>query len=426
MTERLLQYIWQFQYYNRNELVTTTGERLAVVHPGTFNRHQGPDFSEGKILMDDHLWVGNIELHLLTSDWQRHGHDSDDNYNNVILHVVWEDDEEERMRKFPTLELNSRVPKVLLEQYEIWMSGDHFIPCQASAALVGKLIWTGWKERMVVERLERKAQQVMMLAKRNNYHWEEVFWWMIAKNFGLYVNADAFEEMAFSIPHNLLSKHRLQIHQLEAMMFGQSRLLEKDFVESYPVMLKKEYAFLQSKYHLQQIHLPMHFLRMRPACFPTVRIAQLAMLVHMSGNIFSDVLSADSMKSLRNLLSITANDYWHYHFRFDEEVAWQPKTLGAGMISNILMNTVSVMLYAYGTHHKELLLQQRAIDWIGQLPAESNSVIAKFREMELPVKTAFDSQALIELKSQYCDRKRCLDCAIGSAVLSNRLPYGSS
>lgn len=417
MTERLLQYIWQFQYYNRNELVTTSGERLVIIHPGTFNTHQGPDFTEGKILIDEHMWVGNIELHLLSSDWSRHMHDTDRNYNNVILHVVWCNDECRSFRELPTLVLGDRVAKILLQQYEAWMSGDQFIPCRASAAQVNELVWTGWKERMVIERFDRKADQLMIMLKKNNYHWEEVFWWMLARNFGLYVNADAFEAMAISIPFNLLSKHQPQINQLEALLFGQSGLLETTFVEKYPAMLKKEYAFLQSKYQLQQVHLPMHFLRMRPACFPTVRLAQLAMLMHVSGNIFSDVINSEDIQQLRNLLCVTANDYWHYHFRFDEESGYQPKTLGESMVSNILMNTVCVVLYAYGRHHKELMYQQKAINWIGRLPAEKNAVIAKFREMEIKVKSAFDSQAMIELKSQYCDRKRCLDCAIGAAVL---------
>lgn len=398
-------------------MLTTAGESLVVIHPGTYNTHQGPDFSEGRILLGETVWVGNIELHLLSSDWVRHQHGSDRNYKNVILHVVWMVDEAWNEMRFPTLVLSDRVPKILLQQYATWMTGDHFIPCQTSIGKVDELVWVAWKERMLIERLDRKSDLVMGLLRKNNYHWEEVWWWMIARNFGLYVNADAFEEMAFSIPFNLLLKHRANIHQLEAVMFGQAGLLEKVFIENYPLMLKKEYEFLQAKYQLQQIHLPMHFLRMRPACFPTVRIAQLAMFMHTSGNIFSEVINAERLQDVRTLLAVTANDYWHYHFRFDEETVYQPKTLGAAMVSNILMNSVVTILYAYGRHHKEISFQQKAIEWIGQLPSENNSVITRFRDLDMKVKNAFDSQALIEMKSQYCDRKRCLDCAIGAAIL---------
>ncbi len=418
MNERLLQYIWQFQYFNKNDLTTSEGELLEIVHPGTYNTHQGPDFKEGRILLHDHLWVGNIELHVQSSDWHRHMHASDKNYNNVILHVVWCKDEECSGQRFPTLVLSDRVPKWLLQQYSQWMNGEDFIACQSSAANVEELVWMSWKERLTIERLNRKSEYVNSLLKKNSSHWEEAFWWLLARNFGLYVNADAFEEMAMSIPLNLLAKHRLQVHQVEALLFGQAGLLEKEFSEQYPAMLKKEYAFLKSKYELVPSQVPMHFLRMRPACFPTVRIAQLAMLVHLSGNLFADIMQAGDIRQVKTLLDVTANDYWHYHFRFDEPAAYKPKTLGGAMTNTIIMNAAVVALYAYGKHHREHAYQQKALDWLAALPAENNSMIVQFKAIGIKPDNAFDTQALIELKAQYCDKKRCLDCAVGNAILN--------
>ena len=417
MTERLLQYIWQFQYFNKNDLITTAGEELMIIHPGIYNTHQGPDFNEGRIRIRENIWVGNIELHVDASDWHRHQHSNDKNYRNVILHVVWKNDEVDPEHNIPTLILEDRVPKILLQQYFSWMKENYFIPCESSAGNAGDLVWTGWKERLMIERLERKSRQVLELLQKNNFHWEETLWWMISRNFGLYVNADAFAEMASSIPYNLISKHRIQIHQLESLMFGQAGLLDAEFAEKYPSMLKKEYLFLQRKYNLEKIHAPVHFLRMRPACFPTIRLAQLAMLFHSTGNMFSAILQMETIIKVKMMLNITANDYWHYHFRFGEATVYQPKTLGGEMINNILMNTVATILFTYGKYHIEPAYQQKAVEWMSQLPAEKNSVMTKFRRIGVTSRNASDSQSLIELKSQYCDHKRCLDCAIANAVL---------
>ena len=417
MTERLLQYIWQFQYFNKNDLITTAGEELMIIHPGIYNTHQGPDFNEGRIRIGENIWVGNIELHVDASDWHRHQHSNDKNYRNVILHVVWKNDDVDPEHNIPTLILEDRVPKILLQQYFSWMKENYFIPCESSAGNAGDLVWTGWKERLMIERLERKSRQVLELLRKNNFHWEETLWWMISRNFGLYVNADAFAEMASSIPYNLISKHRIQIHQLEALMFGQAGLLDAEFAEKYPSMLKKEYLFLQRKYNLEKIHAPVHFLRMRPACFPTIRLAQLAMLFHSTGNMFSAILHMETIIEVKMMLNITANDYWHYHFRFGEATIYQPKTLGGEMINNILMNTVATILFTYGKYHIEPAYQQKAVEWMSQLPAEKNSVMTKFRSIGVTSRNAADSQSLIELKSQYCDHKRCLDCAIANAVL---------
>lgn len=418
MTERLLQYIWQFQYFNKTDLVTTTGETVQVVFPGQYNTNQGPDFTDAKICIGKTTWAGTVELHIRTSDWAKHKHQKDKNYNNVILHVVWEDDRSDN-NTVPVLELKGRVSKILLQRYEELVNVDSFIPCERSIHSVREIIWKSWKDRLLAERLLRKAETVDNYLQQNNYHWEETFWWLLARNFGMKVNAETFEAIARSVPVNILAKHKNQVHQLEALLLGQAGLLEEKFTEEYPLMLQKEYRFLQNKYRLKPVSLPLHFLRMRPGNFPTIRLAQLTMLVYESVHLFSKVKEAGSVKDIRQWFDVNANDYWHYHYRFDEVSAFKKKTLGETMIDNIIINTIAPVLFAYGSYHKEQQYKDKALQWLENTAAEANSITKGFRQIGVNNKSAFDSQALIELKNEYCSKRRCLDCGIGSAILKS-------
>lgn len=418
MTERLLQYIWQFQYFNKTDLVTTTGETVQVVFPGQYNTNQGPDFTDAKICIGKTTWAGTVELHIRTSDWAKHNHQKDKNYNNVILHVVWEDDRSDN-NTVPVLELKGRVSKILLQRYEELVNADLFIPCERSIHSVREIIWKSWKDRLLAERLLRKAETVDNYLQQNNYHWEETFWWLLARNFGMKVNAETFEAIARSVPVNILAKHKNQVHQLEALLLGQAGLLEEKFTEEYPLMLQKEYRFLQNKYRLKPVSLPLHFLRMRPGNFPTIRLAQLTMLVYESVHLFSKVKEAGSVKDIRQWFDVNANDYWHCHYRFDEVSAFKKKTLGETMIDNIIINTIAPVLFAYGSCHKEQQYKDKALQWLENTAAEANSITKGFRQIGVNNKSAFDSQALIELKNEYCSKRRCLDCGIGTAILKN-------
>lgn len=418
MTERLLQYIWQFQYFNKTDLVTTTGETVQVVFPGQYNTNQGPDFTDAKICIGKTTWAGTVELHIRTSDWAKHKHQKDKNYNNVILHVVWEDDRSDN-NTVPVLELKGRVSKILLQRYEELVNADSFIPCERSIHSVREIIWKSWKDRLLAERLLRKAETVDNYLQQNNYHWEETFWWLLARNFGMKVNAETFEAIARSVPVNILAKHKNQVHQLEALLLGQAGLLEEKFTEEYPLMLQKEYRFLQNKYRLKPVSLPLHFLRMRPGNFPTIRLAQLTMLVYESVHLFSKVKEAGSVKDIRQWFDVNANDYWHYHYRFDEVSAFKKKTLGETMIDNIIINTIAPVLFAYGSYHKEQQYKDKALQWLENTAAEANSITKGFRQIGVNNKSAFDSQALIELKNEYCSKRRCLDCGIGTAILKS-------
>jgi uncharacterized protein DUF2851 len=417
MTEKLFQFIWQFQYYNRNELQTESGEPLQIIFPGQFNASQGPDFLEAKIKIGQTTWAGNIELHIKTSDWQKHAHDDDKNYNNVILHVVWENDLQVNENGIPLIILHDRVSKLLLMKYEEWMKSQSFIPCEKNILQVNDIIWTSWKQRLLIERLQRKTKLVENYLQQNNHHWEETFWWMLARNFGYTVNAEAFEAMAKTISVNILAKHKNQIHQLEALLLGQCGLLENDFTDTYPLMLQKEYSFLKKKYQLKSINLPVHFLRMRPGNFPTIRLAQLAVLIQQSSHLFSVVKEIAGIKMIKKLFAVEANDYWHYHYVFDEESSFKKKLLGQQMTDNIIINTIVHVIFAYGHLQKQPIYKNKALQWLEELSGEKNSITNGWENISIKNKTAFDSQSLIELKTQYCDERKCLQCALGNTLL---------
>lgn len=416
MTERLLHFIWQMQYYNSNQLLTVSGEPLKVLSAGTYNLNQGPDFQQARVRIRQTTWAGNIELHLRTSDWYRHNHQQDPNYNNVILHVVWQHDAEQN--GVPVLELENRVPKLLLQRFENLMQVTGFIPCEQLIGQASNLVWGSWKDRLLAERLERKASLVLSFMNENNNSWEETCWWMLARNFGSTVNMTAFEKMARSIPLNLLYRHRHQLIQLEALLMGQAGLLNQSVDgDDYYLLLQKEYHFLRNKYGLTGISHPVYFLRMRPGNFPTVRLAQLAALINHSGQLFSRILSTEDLNSARENFEVIANDYWHYHYRFGEKTAYREKKLGSVMTDSILINTMTPMLFAYGLYHRDEKCRIRAIKWLESISPENNCITQGFNRLGIAHDSAFDSQALMELKNEYCTKKRCLECGVGNALL---------
>lgn len=417
MTEKLLQYIWQFQHFNSRNLLTAAGEKISILTKGEFNTHQGPDFLNARIRVDRTEWAGNIELHVKASDWELHQHSDDAYYNNIILHVVWLNDKPVA-QAFPVLELQPYVSTMLLDKYDQLMQSPQFIACGKKIADIPFINFVAWKERLLIERLQQKSQYIDKLLLETNQHWGEVFWWMLAKNFGIKINADSFERIARTIPVNVLAKHKNQLHQIEALLFGQAALLDKTFKEDYPKMLRKEYQFLQRKYDFKKSHAPLYYLRMRPANFPTVRLAQLAMLMHQASHFFSLIRETNDLDDIKQVLNITANDYWHYHYLLDEPSDYKKKTLGSQMIQNIIINTVVPMLYAYGYVDSKNMFQEKAIRWLEQSAAENNAITNGFVQLGLSNKSAFDSQALIQLKNNYCNHKHCLSCTVGTWLLS--------
>jgi hypothetical protein len=367
MTERLLQYIWQFQYFNRNDLETTNGETLDILQPGKFNTHQGPDFLEARIKIEENIWVGNIELHVNACDWHRHAHANDPNYRNVILHVVWNDDDEHPVHNIPTLSLADRVPKLLLQQYLQWMKSDSLFPCGPHLGQVEGIVWTAWKERILIERMQRKAQAVLLMLEENKGDWEETCWWVLARNYGLPVNADAFEEIARSVSYHVLLQRSDNLKEIENLLFEKAACISQS----------------------------LHSLRMRPAAFPKVRLKQLAELIYKRERLFSLVLNTRTLKHLKSVFA-----------------------------DNVIINSVVPLLSAYGYFYQQEEYIQKAINLMNYLSAEQNSITRRFKQSGVENKNAADSQALIELKTQYCDKRRCLDCAIGNTILKRNKSYG--
>lgn len=419
MNEKLLQFIWQFQYFNKSSLLTTNDESLAIVKPGSLNRNQGPDFLDAIITIDAVQLVGNIEVHYKASDWLKHQHQTDTNYNTTILHVVWVNDipiTTLNGNTIPTLVLDGRVPKITLERYKLMME-NLLIPCQNIVLpTLDELGWLSWKERLLAERLQRKSLKVLAHVDVTKQHWEEVFWVMIASNFGMTVNAELFEQVAQSISINILAKHKNQIHQIEALLLGQANLLQGNFTDDYAILLQKEYQFLQKKYQLKPITIQPYFLRMRPANFPTIRLVQLAMLIHNSIHLFSKIKEQPNIQAVRDLFRVTTTNYWHSHYQFDKPTTISVKNLGATSIDNILINTLIPVLFAYGLYMQDEAIKEKAISWLQNIKKETNHIITQWQAVGINSVSAFDTQSLLELTKNYCQQKRCLECAVGNKL----------
>ncbi|MFT4155313.1 DUF2851 family protein [Parafilimonas sp.] len=420
MNERLLQFIWQFRYFNQSALQTSEGRSLKLIHPGHLNKNAGPDFMEARIKVDNTLWVGNVELHVCASHWRRHNHSADKNYSNIILHVVWLNDEkifDAYHQPLATLELQPLVSKITLQRFEQLMQNADEIACSSSLPVLSEIAWLGWKERLVTERLQQKSNTIMQWLADANNNWEEVFWISLCRSFGMKVNADIFEQVATSLPVNLLAKHKSQIHQLEALLLGQAGLLNGGFEDAYPVMLKKEYSFLSRKYNLQPVNKAPAFLRMRPFNFPTLRLAQLAMLIYQSSHLFSKIKTAVKLHDIFRWFDVTANDFWHYHYTLKDEAVYIKKTVGNAFIHHIIINTIVPVMFLYAINKNDTARREKSLNWLMELEPEQNAVTRQWKLHGVTNQNALHSQALLHLKNMYCTKKKCLDCAVGVKLL---------
>lgn len=421
MNEKLLQFIWQHQYFSTKALYTINKEAISVLNKGVLNTNQGPDFLNATIVINNIKLVGNIELHVLASDFLKHKHQTDVQYQNLVLHVVWHNDliDDARLQHIPTLELQDKVASSLLAHYSALMENKNKLLCSSFLPALNEIGWLAWKESLLAARLTQKSNEVINTFNNANKNWEETFWQLLAYNFGLKLNADLFKTMATQVTNTILSKHKNNLIQIEALLLGTANLLVNVNDESYPKMLQKEYSFLKKKYQFNYIALQPVFLRMRPANFPTIRLAQLASLIQQSSHLFSLVKEIETIEQLKKLLQCTANDYWHYHYTLQDEVAnkSQPKILGESMVYNIIINTIAPVLFAYGTYTKDEAYKEKAIYFLQQIPTENNSIITGWKQENIIAKNAFDSQALIALHKNYCTLKQCLNCAVGNKIM---------
>ena len=406
-------------------LQTTTGEPVEVIDAGLPNTNAGPDFFNAKLKIGGTLWVGNIEVHTLASDWMRHGHDKDAAYDNVILHVAETVDcEVFRANGVPVPQLQLPCPDPVRQRYDELSHAEIYPPCYSILSSLPKLTVHSWLSALQVERFEQKARVIATRLERCNNHWEDVFFITLARNLGFGLNGDAFEAWASRLPFRAIDKHRDDLFQVEAFFFGQAGLLDEELpdADGYYLKLQKEFRYLQHKFELS---VPMtatqwRFLRLRPGNFPHVRLAQLANLYYKERSLFSRIMEADTLEAVRKLLTVTTSPYWEEHFNFRKVSSSREKQVGKNAQNLIIINTVIPFLYAYGLHKADELLCERATGFLESLKAEDNHIIRHWSGAGLPVSTAADSQALLQLQKEYCDKKDCLRCRFGFEYLRQK------
>ncbi len=420
MKEDFIYYLWRNKLFDTS-LLTTDNKPVKIIKQGTRNTDSGPDFTNARIKIGDTLWAGNVEIHVLASDWFRHGHHHDNAYDSIILHVVFEKDMPVRRNngeKIPTLAIKGKFDMNLYGKYIDFITAQRWIPCEHLLKNTDRMIFECFMVRLIIERLEHKLTFINNKLNQNKNNWEQSFYEHLARSFGFNVNAEPFELLAKSLPVNYLAKHKNNLLQIEAMLFGQSGLLNTDKTDDYTTKLKKEYKHLREKFSLQAVdkHL-WKFMRLRPYNFPTIRIAQLAALIHTSSNLFSQIIQISSYKELHKMFQVVASDYWNRHYLFGKSTGKRPKKLGTGSIDLIIINTIIPFVFAYGRYKDNAMLTDHALNLLNEVPPENNNIIKKWKNCGAEVKNALHSQSLLELKENYCDRKKCLDCNIGNFLI---------
>ncbi len=422
MTEKFLHYLWRMKLLQNNALQTVDGEKIFILHAGLYNTDSGPDFLNAKIRIGATLWAGNIEIHLRASDWKMHKHQSDKAYDNVVLHVVYENDtciNREDGSTIPCLEIKNHFNAGIYAQYQSLMASTSWIPCASQLHKVPALLVEQWLQRLMVERLEEKTLPILGEFHENQRNWEETFYHFLAMAFGNRVNAAPFYLLARSLPVKVLAKHKNSLFQLEALLFGTAGFLHEKFSDSYPNELKKEFGFLQKKYGLQPLKKhPWKFLRLRPANFPTVRLAQFAQLIFKSSHLFSQILGITAAKDLVACFETEASAYWDDHYRFDKPSTHLKKKFGKSSIDSLFINTIVPFLFVYGKFRDENEYCDRAFMLLDSIKAEKNKVSANWDKLGISASSAFTSQALLQLHKSYCQHFRCLECTIGHRILN--------
>lgn len=420
MKESILHYIWQQKLFVAHDLKTIEGERVEVIDVGKYNTDAGPDFFNAKIRIGDTLWAGNVEIHTLSSEWNKHNHQNDKAYDSVILHVVKKADVDVSRidgEMIPQLELI--YPDQIENNYEHLLLEKKWISCADKIQDIPSIFIQSWKNSLLSERLEQKTTIIAHLLNATNQHWEEAFYITLARNFGFGTNNQAFESLALSLPLSVLGKHKDNLFQLEALLFGQAGLLFENVTDEYALKLKAEYEFLRSKYEVNPINgSQWKLLRLRPDNFPYVRIAQFASLIHSSSKLFSKIIEKPTIDYLQEIFACEPSEYWKTHYLFEHTSVSKSKKLGSKSIQIILINTVVPFLFCYAQIKNIQHLKDKALHILEQIPSESNSIINTWKKLGIVSNSAFDSQALLQLKKHYCDEKNCLRCRIGHKVLT--------
>lgn len=429
--EQLLHYVWKHKLFPLTELSTTQGRRVEVIDPGLHNSNAGPDFFNAKVKIDGTLWVGNVEIHDKASDWVLHGHDKDERYDNVILHVCGCVDAEVMNSKGEHLtQMVLSVPESVIKNYKELLLVDQYPPCYQIIPSLTRLTVHAWMSALQTERLSQKTEAIAERVKRCNGDWENAYFVTLARNFGFGINGDAFEEWALHIPLHAVDHHRDDLFQIEAIFMGQAGLLELDTIperyqkdalnDGYFAKLRKEYQYLAHKFGLKPMDYKLwRFLRLRPQNFPHIRISQLAYLYHQRRASLSQLLETYSVKDAKEVLATAVTPYWETHYTFGSTSVRNDKNLSPFSLNLLCINTVVPILFAYGRHRGEEKYCDRAFDFLEQLKPENNHIIRLWQQCGLVVENAGDSQALIQLKKEYCDKKECLRCRFGYEYLKH-------
>lgn len=413
--ERLLHYVWKYRLFSEADLCTSEGHSIMVLDPGIQNTDAGPDFFNAKIRVAGVVWAGNVEIHTKASDWYKHRHDSNPAYDSVILHIVQEDDATIcRTNGELIQQAIIRVPSNVTENMEWLLSKDTLLPCANRLYEIDPLHISAWISALLTERLERKTDDIFARLENNKEDWNEVFYITLTRNFGFGTNSDAFEWLAQSLPFKYIQKQKGNNVQIEALLFGQAGLLDEENEDPYYLLLKREYTFLCKKYELKPLDgFLFKKLRNRPVNFPHIRLAQLAAIWINNDTVFSKILASDQFEVLRSCFDVPVSEYWktHYHFQYPSPA--QKKSIGRNATAIVLINTVAPLLFAYGKKKKQPEYCTKALQMLENIQPEQNSIIKGFSAAGLKARNAYDTQALIQLRREYCEKKKCLYCRIG-------------
>ena len=420
MQEDFLHYVWKHKAFSTVSLMTTRGESISVLKLGEHNHNSGPDFFNAQLSIDGQLWAGNVEIHVKSSDWYVHGHEKDKAYDNVILHVVWEHDTDifrNNNSVIPTLELKNFVDAHLINNYKELLQSKSWINCETHYSEVDEFVLNNWLERLYIERLERKSDEILKFLKDSQNDWEAVLFKMLLKNFGLKVNGEAFLSLANSLDYSVVRKLQHNTLDFEALLFGQAGLLEDDVQECYFLDLKKRYQFLKQKFKLNnQGVLPLQFFRLRPPNFPTIRLSQFVNLYVLEQQLFSKIINVNTVDELYILFGKGVTEFWRIHYTFKTVSKKSKKNISKSFIDLLIINTIIPLKFSYAKVKGENI-EEELFDLIKNLKIEKNSIVDKYLQLRTIEKNALSSQALLQLKTFYCDKNNCLQCAIGNSLI---------
>ncbi len=424
MQEDFLHYLWKHKKIEILNLKTVEQEKVELINAGEHNHNGGPDFFNARLKIGGQDWAGNVEIHMKSSDWFVHNHETDNNYDNVILHVVWEHDAEVHRKDnsvIPTLELNEFVNKEALGNYQkLFDKTKKWINCANDFETIGHFTMNNWLDRLYFERLERKSKAINDILKQSKNNWEAVLFKLLAKNFGLKVNGDAFFSIANSFDFSIVRKQQSRLSSLEALFFGQANVLNQDMQEPYYLELQREYEFLRQKFGLTNNGVvPLQFFRLRPVNFPTIRLSQLANLYHLHQNVFSKIIEAKTKEEIYDVFSVGTSEFWENHYTFNKQSKTSKKRMAKTFVDLLIINTIVPLKFSYAKCQGQSA-EDDVVGLMQQMTSEKNGIVDAFNVLKPISNTALQSQALIQLKTEYCDKNKCLQCAIGSEILMRR------